>query len=126
MDIMHAFMALCMILCISNADVDIYIYITISIHSPSLTILDSKVDGANMGPIWGRQNPGGPHVGPINLAIWDNIDIVIPNVLVFVPEVMSHLINVHWHSQLAYFWDIMVIINLFLEKILPFCAKNGK
>ena len=31
---------------------------------------DSKVHGANMGPIWGRQDPGGPHVGPINFAIW--------------------------------------------------------
>ena len=31
---------------------------------------DSKVHGANMGPIWGRQDPGGPHGGPINLAIW--------------------------------------------------------
>ena len=24
-----------------------------------------------MGPIWGRQDPGGPHVGPINFALWD-------------------------------------------------------
>ena len=32
---------------------------------------DSKVHGANMGPIWGRQDPGGPHVGPMNFAIWD-------------------------------------------------------
>ena len=31
---------------------------------------DSKVDGANMGPIWGRQDPGGPHVGPMYFAIW--------------------------------------------------------
>ena len=31
---------------------------------------DSKIHGANMGPIWGRQDPGGPHVGPMNLAIW--------------------------------------------------------
>ena len=30
---------------------------------------DSKVHGANMGPIWGRQDPGGPHVGPMNFAI---------------------------------------------------------
>ena len=29
-----------------------------------------KVPGANMGPIWGRQDPGGPHVGPMNFAIW--------------------------------------------------------
>ena len=34
-------------------------------------IPDSKVHGANMGPSWGRQDPGGPHVGPTNLAIWD-------------------------------------------------------
>ena len=33
--------------------------------------LDSKVHGANMGPIWGRQDPGAPHVGPMNFAIWD-------------------------------------------------------
>ena len=31
---------------------------------------DSKFHGANMGPIWVRQDPGGPHVGPMNLAIW--------------------------------------------------------
>ena len=31
---------------------------------------DSKIHGANMGPIWGRQDPGGPHVGPMNFAIW--------------------------------------------------------
>ena len=32
---------------------------------------DSKIHGAYMGPIWGRQDPGGPHVGPINFAIWE-------------------------------------------------------
>ena len=31
---------------------------------------DSKVYGANMGPIWGRQDPGAPHVGLMNFAIW--------------------------------------------------------
>ena len=31
---------------------------------------DIKVHGAHMGPIWGRQDPGGPHVGPMNFAIW--------------------------------------------------------
>ena len=28
------------------------------------------VHGANMGPIWGRPDPGGPHVGPMNFALW--------------------------------------------------------
>ena len=31
---------------------------------------DNKVHGANMGPIWGRQDPGGPYFGPMNFAIW--------------------------------------------------------
>ena len=31
---------------------------------------DSKVHGANMRPIWVRQDPGGPHVGPMHLALW--------------------------------------------------------
>ena len=28
-------------------------------------IPDSKVHGTNVWPIWGRQDPGGPHVGPM-------------------------------------------------------------
>ena len=32
---------------------------------------DSKVHGADMGPTWDRQDPSGPHVGPMNFAIWD-------------------------------------------------------
>ena len=27
-----------------------------------------------MGPTWGRQDPGGPHVGPMNLAIREGLD----------------------------------------------------
>ena len=34
---------------------------------------DSKVYGANMGPIWGRLDPGGPHVDPIKFAIWGKL-----------------------------------------------------
>ena len=31
---------------------------------------DSKGQGPTWGPIWGGQDPGGPHVSPMNLAIW--------------------------------------------------------
>ena len=31
-------------------------------------VAESKVHGANMGPIWDWQDPGGPHVGPMNFA----------------------------------------------------------
>ena len=33
--------------------------------------LDCMVYGAYMGPTWGRQDPGRPHDGPMNLAIWE-------------------------------------------------------
>ena len=54
----------------------IYIlHLSHDIQSMSLTALDqqhahpdSKIHGANMGPIWGWQDPGGPHVGPIKFA----------------------------------------------------------
>ena len=41
-------------------------------HEPAGTrdIPDSKVHGANMRPTWVLSTPGGPHVGPMNLAIW--------------------------------------------------------
>ena len=38
-------------------------------------IPDSKIDGANVGLTWVRQDPGGPHVGHANLAIWDIMKI---------------------------------------------------
>ena len=35
-----------------------------------INIPDIKVHEANTGPIWGRQDPDGPHVSPVNFAIW--------------------------------------------------------
>ena len=40
------------------------------------TIPDSKVHGANMEPIWGRQAQGGPRVGLMNFAICDVLQII--------------------------------------------------
>ena len=42
----------------------------------NITLPDSKVHGANMGPIWGQQDPVGPHVDPMNFAIWVTIMLV--------------------------------------------------
>ena len=36
---------------------------------------DSKVHGANMGSIWGREDPGGPHADPMNLATWAGMEL---------------------------------------------------
>ena len=40
-------------------------------------IPDSKVHGANMGPIWVLPAPVGSHIGPMNLAIRDSYPIVL-------------------------------------------------
>ena len=52
----------------------------VSVEDPSGTALvnipftlehsDSKVHGPNMEPTWGRQDPGGPHGGHIDLVMW--------------------------------------------------------
>ena len=34
---------------------------------------DSKVHGANMGPTWVLSAPPGPHIGPMNFAIWGGL-----------------------------------------------------
>ena len=41
---------------------------------------DSKVHGANMGAIWGQQDPSGPHVGHVSLAIWELVSWCHTNV----------------------------------------------
>ena len=46
-------------------------------NSYKINYLDNKVHGANMGPTWGRQDPGGSHVGPMNFAIWVPFKIII-------------------------------------------------
>ena len=44
---------------------------TISLTLPPVSAYpDSKVHRANMGPTWGQRDPGGPHMGHSNLAIW--------------------------------------------------------
>ena len=40
-------------------------------------ISDSKVHGANIGPNWVLPAPDGPHVGPMNLVIRDEIAITV-------------------------------------------------
>ena len=40
-------------------------------HGIHCIVPDSKVHVANVGSTWVLSAPGGPHVGPMNIAIWD-------------------------------------------------------
>ena len=46
-------------------------------HIIQKTVPDSKVHGANMGPTWGRQDPGGPYVVPMNHAIRVSMQFIV-------------------------------------------------
>ena len=68
---------------------------------------DSKVHGVNMGPIWGRQDPGGPHVGPMNFAIW-----VGPAL-----EMLTHILSSLWHIFLCSTFIFVFISTFLIAKI---------
>ena len=64
---------------------------------------DSKVHGANMGPTWGRQNPGGPMLAPWTLLsgfpIWSGNDYYF--------EIIFHIfILFYFYSVLFRNWNI--------------------
>ena len=69
------------------------------------TIPDSKVHGANMGPIWVLSAPGGPHVGPMNYAIWDVISnhpsSIVDDIIWYiycVTAIKQTLFNYNWET----------------------------
>ena len=68
------------------------------------SILDSKVHRAKMGPAWGLQDPGGPDVDLMNLAIRDIIVYCILNKLL----VCIHVVQCYKLSVLQY-WITLVI-----------------
>ena len=67
-------------------------------------ILDSKAHGANMGPIWGGQDPGGPNVGPMNFAIWDMTRLALVPAIACCRQATSHNLNQYkLKSMTSYF-----------------------
>ena len=72
-------------------------------------IPDSKVHGANMGPIWGRQDPGGPHVGPMNFAIWDCSSRLYFNISITSPQ--SQWVNRQGIAH-TWRWDMTLFCEL--------------
>ena len=48
-----------------------------------------------MGPTWGRQDPGGPHVDPMNLAIW------VIHWLFMTPNSIEEHVDLKWVQVMA-------------------------
>ena len=79
---------------------------------------DCKVRGANMGPIWGRQDPGGPHVGPMNLTIWvpfpcwvEGIHVWASRHIVYQKGIISLDFAKHMYSVYCAFMFIVLMLR---------------
>ena len=63
-----------------------------------------------MGPIWGWQDPGGPHIGPMNFALWGSM-----NCHVLLDHVVITLCNIPYpngpHSN---YQSIQIFINRYV------------
>ena len=75
-----------------------------------------------MGPIWGRQDPGGPHVGPMNFAIWEHLQMAYLNAFPY-KENVGILIQISLHLYPQVPVDKMaslfqLVIEHYLEKML--------
>ena len=85
-------------------------------NRPQAWILDDipngKVHGANMGPTWGRQDPGGPHVGPMNLAFWDAPLTPHGQLLGFTAKTPSYYHNLPLHWDGFSLWPFKCTLGL--------------
>ena len=78
---------------------------------------DSKVHGADMRPIWGLQVLGGPHVGPMNFAIWGvftncYLSTIVPIQYRFKRvecDTMSYLNILRWRHQMETFSSLQAL-----------------
>ena len=67
----------------------------------------SWIHGANMGPIWGRQNPGRLHVGPMNFAIWDTYLAII--------SIIFHVIGPLWVEDASHSRSVTRSFGVFFD-----------
>ena len=82
---------------------------------------DSKIHVTSMGPIWGQQDPDGPHVGPMNFAIWEGIPYftLFGHLLVFLGQWLRD------NRIILQYTIVMVVVALLDIKVRYFDCING-
>ena len=75
-------------------------------------ILDSKVHGAYMGPTWGRQEPGGSHVGPMNLAMSAGIQSLQQTIYNIEYRALTSFYNQYWNQLRVQLWTHQPVCEL--------------
>ena len=82
--------------------------------------LMARLMGPTWGPIWGRQDPGGPHVGPMNFAIWVDMNMDLPKI----DLVWKCLIHVDIFDWAVWYYilllmaeiEILIILRLYIHR----------
>ena len=87
------------------------------LHNYIFPFPDSKVHGATMGPIWGRQDPCGPHVGPINFAIWFVIPIRWKLHFTFIPILINRLLQNFAHGMI-------IVLSLHMKNLPQYVVEK--
>ena len=87
---------------------------------------DSKVHGANMGPTWGRQDPDGSHIGPMNHGIWASESSMTKGVLLRLYPRSSLVIRFYQHKSTKIRTWISNYINGFIWDIISQPCPNSK
>ena len=85
-------------------------------RDPRCNAPDNKVHGANMEPTWGRQDPGGPLVGHVNLAICGNVHNFSAIILSSISLIVKGKIQATYHIFLN--WLHLVMSTLLVLRIL--------
>ena len=91
------------------------------------TFPDSKVHGASMGPTWVLSAPDGPHVGPMNFAIWVHWRWV--SCLNADEGTLEHLDKItegSWCKQNKRNWWVymVVVVGSFISNTIQECNRN--
>ena len=74
---------------------------------------DSKVHGANMGPIWGHQDPGGPHVGTHEICyLGGSGNYFLHQITTWTNLAHDHWAWIQWHlPEINFIWKKKISIT---------------
>ena len=82
-----------------------------SLYSPDSKVHGANQHGANMGPTGGRQDPGGPHVGPMLSGSWRSIHRLHSRVIVYL--FLNYLAKSDCHI-----WELWCLFFVILNRLL--------
>ena len=86
---------------------------------------DNKVHGANMGPTWVLSAPDGPHVGPTNLVIREQLQ-VLQLVIFHTPQIYVVRKHLSYHRLGKIVLTCVIFTNAEVHFCFCICTLNDQ